>query len=118
MFKGLGDIASLMKEAKNIGPKMEKVTEELKEKRVVGAAGGEMVKVHANGLGHVLSVEIDPVLQEKNDFEMLADLLPAAINQATAKSKQLHAEAMQDVTGNLSLPGGLGDALKGLTGAE
>ena len=112
MFKGLGNIASLLKEAQNIGPKMEQVNNELKEKSVVGTSGGDMVKVHANGLGHVLRIEIDPVIQEGNDFEMLADLLPAAINQAIAKSKQLHVEAMKNVTGNLQLPAGAGRRVK------
>lgn len=115
MFKGLGNIASLLKEAQNIGPKMEKVTDELKEKRISASAGGDMVTVHGNGLGHVLRIEVDPMLVEKGDVEMVADLLPAAINDLTGKAKQLHVEAMQSATGNLQLPAGLGDALKQFT---
>ena len=117
MFKGLGNIASLLKEAQNIGPKMEKVTAELKEKRVTGTAGGGMVTVHANGLGHVLKIEVDPVITEKSDIEMLTDLLPAAINDASAKAKQLHVDSMQSVAGGFELPAGLDDALKQFTGA-
>ena len=112
MFKGIGNIASLLKEAQNIGPRMEKIAEELKGKSVTGSAGGGMVNVHANGLGHVLKIEIDPLLKDKGDFEMLADLLPAAINDATAKAKQLHMESMQSVAGGFSLPTGLDDAIK------
>ncbi len=112
MFKGIGNIASLLKEAQNIGPKMEKVTEELKAKRVSGSAGGGMVSVLANGLGHILKIEIDPMLKEKGDVEMVADLLPAAINEASAKAKQLHVESMQSVAGGFSLPAGIDDALK------
>ena len=36
---------------------------------------------------------------------MIQDLLPAAINDAIAKAKQLHVEAMQSVTGGISIPG-------------
>lgn len=115
MFKGLGNIASLMKNAQNIGGKMGEIGEELKGKRVSGSAGGGMVTVEANGLGQILSVKLDPVLVEKQDAEMIQDLLPAAINDAIAKSKQLHMEAMQGVTGGLSIPG-LDDALKNFTG--
>ena len=96
---------------------MEGVTEELKAKQVVGEAGGSMVKVHANGVGQILRVEVDPVLAEKNDLEMVIDLLPAAINDAVAKSKQLHLEAMQGMTGGLELPAGLEDSLKNMLGA-
>lgn len=116
MFKGLGNIASLLKEAQNIGPKMEQVTAELKEKRVTSSAGGGMVTVHANGLGHILKIEIDPVLIEKGDVEMVADLLPAAINDVTAKSKQLHVDSMQSIAGGFALPAGLDEVLQKFAG--
>lgn len=117
MFKGLGNLATLMNQARNIGGQMEGVSEELKAKQVVGEAGGSMVKVHANGIGQILRIEVDPVLAEKNDLEMVVDLLPAAINDAIAKSKQLHLEAMQSMTGGLELPAGLEDSLKSMLGA-
>lgn len=116
MFKGLGNIASLLKEAQNIGPKMEKVTAELKEKRVTGSAGGGMVRVHANGLGHILKIEVDQILIEKGDVEMVADLLPAAINDVAAKSKQLHVESMQSIAGGFTLPGGLDEVIQKFAG--
>ena len=51
VFKGLGNLASLMKNAGEISGKMGQMSEELKSKRVTGAAGGGMVEVEANGLG-------------------------------------------------------------------
>ena len=115
MFKGIGNIASLLKEAQNIGPKMEKVSDELKEQRVNASAGGGMVTVHANGLGHILKIDVDPMLKEKGDVEMVVDLLPAAINEVSAKAKQLHVDAMQGIAGGFQLPAGLDDALKQFT---
>ena len=109
---GLGNIAALMKQAQTIGPKMEEVTARLKTQTVSGTAGAGMVTVHADGLGTITKIEIDPVLIEKSDFEMVQDLLPAAINDAVSKAKQLHVEEMQAVTGDLPLPGGMEDALK------
>lgn len=116
MLKGLGNIASLVKQAQTMGPKMQEALEALKTRRVTGTAGGGMVTVHADGVGNILSVEIDPILEEKKDIEMIKDLLPAAINQAIAKQKQLHMEAMQDVTGDLPLPGNMEDMFKNLMG--
>lgn len=119
MFKGLGGIgamASLFKQAQTIGPKMQAALEELKTKQVVGEAGGGLVKVLANGLGQVVSVQIDPMLEERNDWEMVRDLLPSAINEASAKAKELHVAAMQDATGDLPLPENMEGLLKGIFG--
>jgi DNA-binding YbaB/EbfC family protein len=118
MFKGIGNIASLVKQAQTMGPKMQEALEALKTRRVSGTAGGGMVTVHADGVGNILSVEIDPILEEKKDLEMIKDLLPAAINQAIAKQKELHMEAMQGVTGDLPLPGNMEDMLKNLMGNQ
>ena len=117
MFKGFGTLATLLNQARSIGGQMEGVSDELKAKQVVGEAGGSMVKVHANGAGQILRVEVDPVLAEKSDLEMVIDLLPAAINDAIAKSKELHLEAMKGMAGGLELPAGLEDSLKNMLGA-
>lgn len=119
MFKGLGglgNIAALMKEAQNIGPKMQEVAEKLQQERVTGTAGAGMVTVHASGQGQVLSIEFDSVMIEKADMEMVKDLLPAAVNEALAKSAELKAEMMQEATGDLPIPGDLGDMMKQFLG--
>ena len=105
MFKGLGNIASLMKNAQGISGRIDEASEELKTKRATGAAGGGMVEVEVNGLGQVLNVKIDPQLVENNEREMIQDLLPAAINEASSKAKKMHVEAMKEMTGGMSLPG-------------
>lgn len=116
MFKGLGNLANLgglMKQAQEMGGKMQQLNQELKGKRVTGSAGAGMVEVEANGVGDVLAVRIDPALFAKQDREMVEDLLPAAINAAQQKAKQLYAEQMQSLTGGLNLPG-LSEALGAL----
>ncbi len=108
MFEELGNLANfgnIMKQAQEMGGKMQQLSEELKTKRVVGSAGAGLVEVEANGLGEALAVRIDPTLMEKQDRELLEDLLPAAFNAAQQKAKQLHAEQMQSLTGGLNLPG-------------
>ena len=116
MFKGLANLANLpalLKQAQEMSGKMAQLTAELKTKRVTGAAGGGLVEVEANGLGEALAVRIDPSLIEKQDRELLEDLLPAAFNAAQQKAKELHAESVQQITGGLELPG-LSEALSGL----
>jgi nucleoid-associated protein EbfC len=105
MFKGISNLGSLLKHAQQIGGQMSKLTDELKTRRVVGAAGGGMVEIEVNGVMEVLRCKIDPAVFSGGDKEFLEDLIVAAVNQAISKGKQLHADAMRDLTGGISLPG-------------
>jgi DNA-binding YbaB/EbfC family protein len=119
VFKGLGSLANLgtiVKQAQEMGSRMQAIQEELKTKRTMGAAGGGLVEVDVNGLGEVLAVRIDPVLVENRDREMIEDLLPAALNAAQQKARELHAEAMQSLAGGMAMPG-LQEALAHFSGA-
>jgi DNA-binding YbaB/EbfC family protein len=106
-----------MKQAQQMGGKMQDIQQKLKTQRVVGTAGGGMVEVEANGLGEIIQLKIDPALVEKGEREMIEDLVPAAVNQANARAKQLHSEAMQSLTEGMELPG-LNDALAKITGQD
>jgi DNA-binding YbaB/EbfC family protein len=117
LFKGLANLASIMKQAQQMGGKVQELQQRLKSERVVGTAGGGMVEVEANGLGEIIRLTIDPTLVENNEREMIEDLVPAAVNQANAKAKQLHADMMKSVTEGLDLPG-LDGALAKLTGTD
>ena len=118
MFKGLGNLAqlgSLLKQAQQMGGKLQQLHAELKAKRAEGIAGGGMVKIEVNGAGEVLRCQIDPSLITGGDRELVEDLIPAAANDALAKAKQLHAEAMQSMTAGFDMPG-LADMMNQLTG--
>jgi len=115
LFKGLGNIGTLMRQAQQMGNQMQGITEHLKTRRAVGNAGGGMVEVEVNGLGEVLRVTIEIELVQRGDREMIEDLLPSAVNQAVTKSRQMHAEAMQQMTEGLNVPG-LNEAIQELSG--
>lgn len=115
MFKELGNMASMLRSAQQMGSKLQAANAQLKTKRVTGSAGGGMVEIEANGQGDILKVKIDPTLA--GDLEMIEDLLPAAINQVQTKAKELNAEMMQSVAGDLNLPG-LDDALSQFSGGQ
>ena len=91
MFKSLGNIASVMKQAQQMGGKLEEVNQKLEAERVTGGAGAGMVSVEMNGLGEVIQVSIDPALFEKQDAELMEDLVRAAVNIAKDKTKEEHA---------------------------
>ncbi len=117
MFKGLANLGALIKQAQQLGGRMQELNEKLKQCRAVGTAGGGMVEVEMNGVMEVLRCKIDPKLIAQNDPELIEDLVAAAVNQAVLKGKQMHADAIKDMTGGLELPG-LNEALGKLTGKE
>jgi DNA-binding YbaB/EbfC family protein len=102
MPKGLGD---MMKQVQKMQAKMEEVQKELENKRVEGTSGGGMVKVIANGKQEILEIKIDPEVVNKEDVEMLEDLILAAVNQAREKSVEVQNEEMAKLTGGLKIPG-------------
>jgi DNA-binding YbaB/EbfC family protein len=115
VFKGLGNLATLVKQAQQIGDRMQGVSEQLRGQKVQGTAGGGMVTIEVNGLQEILGCRIDPQLIDQGDRELLEDLVIAATNQALEKARQLHADAMRSMAGGIELPG-LNEALSKFTG--
>jgi len=102
---GLGNMGNMMKQVQQMQAKMEAMQAEIAEKEVEGTAGGGMVKVIINGKNEILSVTIDPEVVDKEDVEMLQDLVTAAVNQAFQKIQELQSEMMSSVTGGMNIPG-------------
>ena len=117
MFQGLTNLGSMLKQAQQMGARLQEINQRLKGVRATGASGGGMVEVEVNGLGEVLRLTLDPGLVSRGDRELIEDLVPAAVNQAVSKAREQHAAMMREMTGGMNLPG-LDDALKTLTAEE
>jgi hypothetical protein len=105
-----GNLAELMKQIQNIKENAEKTKEELKNERIVVEVGGGMVKIISDGLGAVLDLEIDKSLLNENEYPVLKDLLIAAINELSERSKEVIADKISQATGlpmNMSKFGGM-----------
>lgn len=106
--KGLGNIANLggvLRSAMDLKGKVEQLKESLANERIEAAAGGGMVTVTMTGKMEVLSIEIDPEVIDKDDTEMLATLIQAAMNEAIRKAQDLVKSKMTEITGGLDIPG-------------
>ncbi|MGB0717404.1 MAG: YbaB/EbfC family nucleoid-associated protein [Phycisphaerae bacterium] len=101
MFGQLGNLAGLMKSAKQIQENMAKLQSELAEKRFESDAGGGAVRAIVDGKGTLIDIRIDP--SAANDVELLEDLVKAAVCAATAKSQESMKAEMANVTGGLDL---------------
>ncbi len=107
----------MIRQAQQIGGRLEGVSETLRGKRTSGSAGGGLVEIEVNGLQEVLSCRIDPSLVAQQDRELIEDLVRGATNDAMTKARQLHADAMKELMGGMDMPG-LSDALSKLTGGQ
>ena len=117
MFQGLANMTNLLRQAQQMNDRLQTVQNDLRAATVTGSAGGGMVEVRMNGLGEMLSLKVDPSLVERQERELIEDLVPAAVNQATTKARQLHADAMQSLASGLGIPG-LGEALSHMAGGS
>jgi nucleoid-associated protein EbfC len=100
--KGLGNI---LKQAQEMHSKIAQLQEEMANKTVEASAGGGMVTLVMNGKQQVLSIRIDPEVVNREDVDMLQDLISAAVNEAIRKSQEMMTEEMKKITGGLSIPG-------------
>ena len=99
------DLGSIFKQAQEMQTKMADVQRDLAEKKVEVSTGGGMVKVVANGINEIISINIDDELISMNDREVLEDLLTGAINEVNRKVKNLAQEEMTRFTGGIKIPG-------------
>jgi nucleoid-associated protein EbfC len=100
--KGFGNI---MKEAQKLQAQMAAMQEEVAKKKVDATAGGGMVTVEANGKQELTAIKIDPEVVNKDDVQMLEDLVLAAANEALRKSRELVQQELGKLTGGLKIPG-------------
>lgn len=98
-------MAQLMKQAQKMQQQMLAAQEELAAAEITGSSGGGLVTATVNGSGDLQSVAIDPKVVDPGDVETLADLVVAAVRDASRAAQELQQEKMGPLAGGL---GGLG----------
>ena len=99
------NIANLQKMLKNAKQMQEKLQKELAEMRVEGSSGGGMVTVVLDGTKSLVSLRIDPEVVNKEDVEMLQDLIIAAFNDAGSKVDESLSEKLGSLGAGFKIPG-------------
>lgn len=100
-----GNMNNLMKQAQKMQKQMEETTKELEDKTYEATAGGGVVTVVVSGKKEITSIKLDEEVVDKDDIEMLEDLIIAATNEALRKQEEDSNTQMSKITGGL---GGLG----------
>lgn len=100
--EGLGDLFNQVQQLQeNVG----RVQGDLEKQEVEASAGGGMVTVKMNGAQTITALRIDKSVIDPSEAEMLEDLVRAAVNEASRKSRDLMKQEMAKLTGGLSIPG-------------
>jgi len=100
-----GGMQGMLKQVQKMQAEMQKVQGELGNLTVSEEAGGGMIKATANGNREIISVEIDPQVIDKDDKEILEDLVVAAVNKALTSAGKLAEDEMAKVTKGMIPPG-------------
>jgi DNA-binding YbaB/EbfC family protein len=103
------DMQQLLKQAQQMQQGLMAAQEELAQARVAGTSGGGLVTATVNGKGELLALKIDPKAlgpeADPDDAETLADLVLAAVRDATGNASALASSTMGPLASGL---GGLG----------
>jgi nucleoid-associated protein EbfC len=97
-----GDPRKLMKQFQQA---QEKIQAEIAALVIEATAGGGMVRAEMDGQKQLRSLKIDPEVVDKDDVEMLQDLVLAAVNEASRKVDEAIQEKVGGLTGGMKLPG-------------
>jgi len=101
-MKNIANLQKMINQAKEMKEKLQK---ELTEMRVEGSSGGGMVTVVLDGTKGLISLTIDPEVVNKDDVEMLQDLVTAAFNDANAKVDESLSKKLGALGAGFNIPG-------------
>lgn len=98
---------SMMNKLKEVQGKVKEAQDSLQFITVTAEAGAGLVKAKVNGQKKVISIDIDESLLNKDDKEMLSDLVVAAINKAMDEAGEKAKDELKRKTDGLipNIPG-------------
>ncbi|NNG19661.1 YbaB/EbfC family nucleoid-associated protein [Naumannella sp. ID2617S] len=79
------DMNALLAQAQQMQAQMQQAQEEMAEAEFEGSAGGDLVQATLTGTGEIKALVIKPEACDPEDTEALADLVIAAIRDASHK---------------------------------
>ena len=99
------DMNRMMKEARKMQAEMERTQAELEAREYSVTAGGGAIEATVTGDMRLVGLKIDPEAVDPDDVEMLEDLIVVAVNGALDEASTEMSNAMESITGGLSIPG-------------
>ncbi len=104
-----GDLGKIMKIAGQMKEKMPEMQEKLLASRFTAQAGDGAVSATVNGKLTLVDIKISPEAMTDGelagDAERLGDSVKAAISAAQQQASEAAAQAMDELTGGMNIPG-------------
>lgn len=97
----------LMGKLKEMQSEMERARQRLDDITITAESGGGMVVVTANANRKILKITVDPDIMDRNDKEIMEDLIAAAVNKAMEAAENVAREEIGRVSNNFlpNIPG-------------
>ena len=101
---GGANMNQLLKQAQKMQADMMKTQEDIEAKEVEVTSGGGAITLTMTGKKRVKSIKINPDVVDKEDVEMLEDLVITAVNEGISKIEEISETEMK----KYNIPGGFG----------
>lgn len=95
----------MIKQAQKMQAQITAIQEDIENREFKTTAGGGAVEVVMSGRKEIKSLTIKPDVVDKDDIEMLQDLVISAFNDAVHQIEETSEKEMGAVTGGVSFPG-------------
>ena len=103
-----GNLGGMINKVQEIQQKIQNLKSEMESSTFSGSAENGLVKITLNGKLDPVEVIIDPSLQKNIDNQELNKMVLVAIQEATEKVKSEYKRRINELTGGVQLPPGLG----------
>jgi len=101
----LGNIGKMMKLVGELKTRLPEMQKKLDEGKFTASAGGGVVKATVTGKMRIVGIKLDKDLLADVDYEVLEDLIKAAVAAAQEKAADAAKAAMKELTGGVEIPG-------------
>ena len=99
------DLNALMRQAQTMQKQVQKKQKEVEDQTFEVASNGGAIVVTIQGNKNVLNIKIDEDLIDKDNKEMLEEMLTIAVNEAIKKVDGEMAKAINGATSGMKIPG-------------
>ena len=96
---------AMVKQAQKMQDEIVELQNEIEERDFTATVGGGAVEVVVTGKKTIKSLTIKPEVVDKDDIEMLQDLIIVAVNEGIRQIEEISNSEMSKLTGGLGIPG-------------
>lgn len=105
MGGGAQNMNGMIKQAQKMQSQITELQEDIEGREFKTSVGGGAVEVVMTGKKEIKSLTIKPDVVDKDDIEMLQDLVISAFNDTVHQIEETSEKEMGAITGGVSFPG-------------